>query len=89
MAGYSEGVGQGVAANVAFSATCAVCTVFGWSQIPDPNDPKNWPIWVAVLIAFGILTSLGAGANAARLWWKKHKIAVASLERFTVILAIS
>jgi tetratricopeptide (TPR) repeat protein len=85
--GYISGVGQSVVANIVCSAVCAGGVAVGLSQARDFNDPKNWPVWVGLIISFGVVGFVGTGANAARLWWKKRRIRRSSGERLTVVLA--
>ena len=83
--GYVTGLGQSVVANIVVSAVCAVCVAIGWSQTEQFENPKNWPIWAGLIIAFGFMGFVGTVANAVRLWWKM--IDRAPGDRFTVILA--
>ena len=85
--GFIAGVGQHVAASAVGSAICAGCVAVGLSQTDKFEDPKNWPIWAGLLVAFGAFGFVGTGANAARLWWKKREISRSPGERLTVILA--
>ena len=84
---YLSSVAQGVAGNLTFSAVCALCAAFGLIKGKDISDLQNWPLWVLVLIGLGGVGFVGAGANALRLWWKKRRIARASGEQLTVVLA--
>src|SRR5262249_40662202 len=81
------GVAQSVTGNIVGSAVCAACFATGLSQTKDFNDPRNWPIWVGLLVGFSVAGFVGTGANAARLWWKKWRIARSQGNRLTVILA--
>lgn len=80
------GVAQSVTGNIG-SAVCAACFATGLSQTKDFNDPRNWPIWAGLLVGFSAAGFVGAGANAARLWWKRWRIGRSPGKRLTIVLA--
>jgi len=84
---HFSGIIEGVVATIVCNLIGVVCFALGLAEKPDLNDPKNWPVWVTGLFAFGFL-GIGAGIfNAIRVWWKRRRIGPGTGQRLTIILA--